>query len=330
MNQMTAIEITKNGGPEVLQLKTRARPEVTPGTVVIKVRAFGLNHAEIYFRKGAWGDVSPVSGIECVGEIVAAGTSDFIVGQRVFALMGGMGRSIPGSYAEFVRVPEDAVVAIESSLPFNTLAALPESYATAWTFLHSQLKCQRGEAVLIRGGTSALGQAALNLGRLQGLRVVATTRSQERFQIIEALGAQAVLEHPALANELRSRSLRIDAVMDIIGTSTLLDSLQVPHFGGRVAMAGFLGGMAPLVDFNPLAHFPSGVSFSFFASAFMFGTAACPLSGIPFQQFVDAAQQKLIVAAPAHVFAFDKIQEAHHLMESGRSLGKIVVEVAAA
>src|SRR5262249_17255984 len=128
---MKAIVISQYGEPDVLRLEDRPAPAVAPGTVLVRVRAFGLNHAEAYFRRGLWGEVARISGIECAGEVEAPGATDLRRGQRVVALMGGMGRTIDGSYAELVSVPATNVVPVASELDWARLAAIPESYATA-------------------------------------------------------------------------------------------------------------------------------------------------------------------------------------------------------
>jgi len=121
----------------------------------------------------------------------------------------------------------------------------------------------------------------------------------------------------------------MDAVLEVVGNRTLLDSLRMARYGGRVAMAGFLGGGDPLAGFDPLRDLPSGVQLSFFASAFLFGTPALPMSAIPFQSFVDAVEADRIQATPAHVLTLDGLVEGHRLMESGQARGKIVIDVAA-
>jgi NADPH:quinone reductase-like Zn-dependent oxidoreductase len=171
---MRAIVIQQYGGPEQLVIQNLPEPEPKPGHVVIEVKAFGINHAETYMRKGEWPEATKVSGIECVGVVKACPDGHFKVGTKVAALMGGMGRTINGSYAEYTCVPASNVVPIESDLPWEELAAIPESYATAWTCLYRNLALAAGQTVVIRGATSALGQAALNIAVHAGARVIAT------------------------------------------------------------------------------------------------------------------------------------------------------------
>jgi len=328
--RMRAIVITKFGGPEVLAETRLPEPVATPERVVVRVQAFGLNHAEVYFRRGIWGDVAKVSGIECVGQVHDPGGSGLVRGQRVFALMGGLGRTLDGSYAEYAAVPNAHVIPIDSDLDWTELAAIPESYATAWAFLRHNLELRPGQTVVVRGGTSALGQAAIQLARAMEARVIASTRATDKLHLIEQLGAEPVLEQAELSTEIRRRvPVGVDAVLDIIGSSTLLDSFKMVRYRGRVALAGFLGGMAKL-SLDPLLHLPSGLQFSFFASAFMFGTPEFALTQVPFQHFADCAATGIYRARPAHVFDFEQIVDAHRLLESGQARGKIVVRGARA
>lgn len=324
---MRAIVIKQYGGPSQLAIEEIPEPAPASGEVIIEVKAFGLNHAEIYFRKGLWGDVAKVSGIECVGLVKSDPDGRFRPGQKIVTLMGGMGRTINGSYAQFTRVPAANVVAIESTLPWASLAAVPESYATAWTCLIRNLALKKGHVVLVRGATSALGQAAVNISAHLGARVIATTRNSARFATLREIGAEkTLLEGPNLAARIRKDFPDgIDAVLELVGTSTLLDSLAAVRPDGRVCMAGFLGGGDPISAFNPLLHMPSGVHLSFFASAFTYGNRDYPLSDIPFQTIVDRVADGAYHARPAKVFRFEQIQDAHRLMESNEANGKIVV-----
>jgi NADPH:quinone reductase-like Zn-dependent oxidoreductase len=325
MKDMKAIVITRYGEPEVLEERRLPIPVVTNDTVVVRVRAFGLNHAEAYFRRGVWGDVAKVTGIECVGEVHDPGATKLQPGQRVFALMGGMGRTIDGSYAEYVRAPASNVVPFESQSAFTMLAAVPESYATAWVLLRHNLEAKSGQVIVVRGGTSALGQAIVNVARDLEIRVLATTRSRERAAILEAIGAEPLIDGATLTTDVRKRiPAGVDGVIDLVGTSTLIDSFNMVRYRGHVAMAGFLGGGDPLTV-DPLMQMPGGMHFSFFASAFTFGGPDLPLSQIPFADFVARSDRGVYRSAPAHVFGFHEIVEAHRLMESGKARGKIVV-----
>ncbi|HLN04271.1 MAG TPA: zinc-binding dehydrogenase [Bryobacteraceae bacterium] len=195
--------------------------------------------------------------------------------------------------------------------------------------MNRNLALSAGQVLLIRGATSALGQAAVNIAAQAGGRVIATTRNPDRFGTLKAIGAQtAVLEAPDLSRQIRQLHPRgIDGVLDLVGNSTILDSLAAVRPDGRVCMAGFLGGGDPIASFNPLLQMPSGVHFSFFASAFTYGSPEYPLSDIPFRTIADRAAEGIYRAKPAKVFRFEEIQEAHRLMESNQANGKIVVTV---
>ncbi|VAV94265.1 hypothetical protein MNBD_ALPHA07-21 [hydrothermal vent metagenome] len=327
---MRAIVITEFGGPENLAIENVADPTPMDGHVIIDIKAFGLNRAELYFRAGLWGDVPGITGIECVGVVQSDPGGRFSPGQKVIAMMGGMARTMNGSYAEMIRVPYGSVVAVETDLPWPDLAAIPLSYATAWACLHSNLALKTGQTILIRGATSALGQAAVNIATEMGADVIATSRNPVRFKDIQALKALPMHETPDLSQHIRKdHPGGIDAVLDIIGNSTLVDSLAAVHHNGRVCLAGFLGGAAPVADFDPLTQMPSGVQLSFFGSAFVFGTKDYPLSRIPFQSIIDQVAAGKYRAKPARIFQLEEIPKAHELMETDAATGKFVVVNAA-
>lgn len=325
---MKAIVRQQFGGPEQLVIQDIPVPEPGPEQVLIQVKAFGLNHAETYMRKGEWGDVVNVSGIECVGVVKSDGSGRLPLGQKVAALMGGMGRTINGSYAEYTCAPSSNVVPLKTDLAWEDLAAIPEVYATAWSCLFGNLNLEEGQKLLIRGATSALGQAAVNIASHAGATVIATTRKRERYSKLESLGATHIeLEVPDLAARIRELYPDgIDAVLELVGNNTLVDSLGTLGRGGRLVLAGFLGGLAPLPSFNPLLQLPSGVHFSFFGS-FVFGTPQFPLSEVPMQELVDRAAAGIYKAKPARIFPFEQIQDAHRFMESSQANGKIVVSL---
>jgi NADPH:quinone reductase-like Zn-dependent oxidoreductase len=327
---MRAIVIRQYGGPEELSFAERPDPQPKPGHVVVEVKAFGLNRAEIYMRSGAWGDVAEITGIECVGTVRSDPDGRFTPGQKVTALMGGMGRTINGSYAELVSAPAANVAPIATNLSWEDLAAIPESFATAWSCLHGNLQIAPGQTVVIRGATSALGQAAINIAVDAGARVIGTTRDARKRGMLEAHGAAEVLIEAAdLSRRLRENHPRgVDAVLDIVGNSTILDSLAMARRYGSVCLVGLLDHAAPIAEFNPLFQMPfGGVHFSSFVSAFTYGTPDFPLTEVPLQAIVDRAAAGAYKAVPAKVFRFEDIRDAHQLMEANEANGKIVVRM---
>jgi NADPH:quinone reductase-like Zn-dependent oxidoreductase len=321
---MRAIVLEGFGGPEAMVYKDIAKPDPLPGHVVIEIKAFGINHAEMHMRRGEWAENAEVIGLECVGIVDACPGGEFPVGAKVAAMMGGMGRTINGSYAEYVVVPTHVVTLIDADLPWAELAALPESYATAWTCLFRNLDIQKGETLLIRGGTSAFGQAAINLAVDAGLNVIATTRTRERFAMLEQLGVSRVeLEGPDLSKRLPEAG-QLTKILDLVGNSVIVDSLSMLRRYGRACIAGWLGGLAPVPDFNPLAQMNSGVYLTFFAS-FHFGLPDFPLSDVPLGEIARKAAAGRFNARPARVFKFEDVHEAHRVMEANEAGGKMVV-----
>jgi NADPH2:quinone reductase len=322
---MKAIFLSNPGKPSTYVFKDIPIPEDLPGHVVIQVKAFGLNHAEMHMRKGEWSEIHEISGIECVGIVHSCPSNEFVVGTKVAALMGGMGRTIPGSYAEYTRVRVGNVVSIESNLSWDELAAIPESYATAWSALFRNLELQKDQRLLIRGGTSSLGHAAINLAVNAGAKVTATTRNLDRATILKDLGAEGVvLEGPELSKRLPYKSF--DAVLDLVGNSVVMDSLEIPRRGGRVCIAGWLGGLAPIKEFNPLLQMPTGVHLSFFGSPH-FGMPGIEVSDVPMQKIAEDVAKGRYKAKPSQVFQFEDIMKAHQVMEQGSGVGKLVVKV---
>ena len=323
---MRAIVIKRYGEPDVLSIEERPDPKPQPGHVLIEVKAFGVNHAEAYMRAGKWPEATEISGIECAGLVKADPSGRLTPGQKVVAFMGGMGRSINGSYAELTSVPATNVLPVKTGLSWDALAAIPESYATAWAALFGNLDLKAGQIIVVRGATSALGQAAVNIASRAGARVIATTRNPKRAEMLEKLGAKEVeLEGPDMSQRVRNRHPQgVDAVLELVGNSTVVGSLTMVRRHGRLCLAGFLGGLDPIPAFMPVMQLPSGIHFSFFGS-FVFGAPAFPTTEIPMQDIVDRVEDDTYKAKPARVFRFEEIREAHRLMEAGAANGKIVV-----
>jgi NADPH:quinone reductase len=322
---MRAIVITGFGDPSVLQEKKVSKPTPIEGDVLIRVKAFGLNHAEMHMRKGEWDEYNPISGLECVGLVEADPSNTYKPGDKVIGVMGGMGRNRPGSYGEFVNVPLTNVVSVDTNLPWEDLAALPEVYSCASSCVFTVLDVQKGERLLIRGATSTIGQAAVNLAVNAGAKVTATTRRKERFDMLKKMGVESAILEPnpkTLAQDFTSQ--KFDKTLNLIGNSALLDSIRLTRPGGRMLQAGWLGGLAPVKDFNPMVEMESGVHFSLFHSKEL-GTDDFPLSGVRLPEIVGKIEKGAWEAKPTYVFGYDQIQEAHRLLESHDAGGKIVV-----
>jgi NADPH:quinone reductase-like Zn-dependent oxidoreductase len=326
---MKAIVVEEFGGPEKLLFKDVDKPSPKQGFALIRVKAFGLNHAEIHMRKGEWPETMPIIGIECVGIVESCPGGEFKPGTAVTGLMGGLGRTLNGSYAEYTNCPVGNVVSFESTtppLPWEQLAAIPETYATAWTFLFRNLEIKKGQTLLIRGATSALGRASINLAVNQGTIVVATARNLARTDELLAIGAERVVEETkGLPQRLNLRlEDKFDVVLDLIGNSTLLESLTLVKRGGRLCLGGWLGGLDPVPDFNPLLQMSSGVHFSLFASP-VFGEPEFPVSDVPMRDIVQLVVDGKIKAKPSKVFKFEEIRDAHRTADAGKAGGKMVI-----
>lgn len=325
---MKAIVIDQYGDVEQLVLKEIPLPELQKNDVLIRIKAFGINRAETYMRQGLWGDVAKVSGIECVGEIEKDPSGQYVKGQKVAAIMGGMGRTRNGSYAEFTSISSNNIFPIETSLSWAEFAAIPESYATAWSCLHENMHIDEGATVLIRGGTSALGQAAINIAsNIHNVTVLSSTRSIDNAVLLKEIGCSEVfIENKNLSADILKRHPKgVDAVMDIVGNTTILDSIKVVKKSGYVCNAGFLGGGDPIL-FNPLTDMEPSVNLNFFAS-YMLGEESFPLSNIPMQTIIRNAEAGMYKIKPAKVLNLEEVSQAHLLMESNLAHGKIVIRV---
>jgi NADPH:quinone reductase-like Zn-dependent oxidoreductase len=294
-------------------------------------------------RKGEWDEYNPITGLECVGIIESYPTPStpelanlLPTGAKVAAVMGGLGRTRPGGYGEYVAVSANNVIPLpaETTLSWEQLAALPEVYCTAWSCLFTVLDVQKGERVLIRGATSTLGQAALHLAVDAGAVVTATTRREERFEWLRGLGAgEVVREERGLFGIAKgdgdgldeSKEVKkFDKILNLIGNSVLVESIALTRPGGRMLQAGWLGGLEPVRDFNPMLQMESGVHFSLFHSKVL-GTKGFELRDIPLGGIVRKIELGCWDARPARVFEYADIVDAHRALDSHDVGGKIVV-----
>lgn len=324
-NLMRAIVIEKPGEPDALQIKEIPTPEPEAGWVRIKVKAFGLNRAEMFTRQGHSPGVEfpRVIGIEAVGMIDAAPNGEFEAGQKVVTLMGGMGRQFDGSYAEYTCVPATNIFPLETDLAWETLGAIPEMFQTVYGSLTLGLEVEHGQTLLIRGGTSSIGMLATTIAKDMGLTVLATTRNPKKAETLRANGVDhVVIDGESLIEPVHEIAPQgVDRVLELIGTKTLGDSLRCTKPRGIVCMTGILGNEWVWKNFEPFLDIPTGVKLTAYS-----GNVG-NLSAEALQDFVDdvAAGRKSV--AVDRVFQFDEIVEAHRYMESNQASGKLVVVV---
>jgi NADPH2:quinone reductase len=315
--------IHKAGGPEQFQLEDVDAPRPREGWALIRIRAFGLNRSEWFTRIGDSPTVRfpRVLGIECVGEIVEPGGLDLAPGATVAAIMGGMGRAFDGSYAEYTLVPHECVFPIKTKLPWEKLAALPEMLQTTHGSLFVGLEIVRANSLLIRGGTSSIGMAALALAKHHGLVVGTTTRDPGKIDALKAAGADEVwIDGGELHRQIaEDREAPYDRVLELIGTTTLLDSLRCVGRGGIVCMTGILGGEWVLKDFHPMGDIPTAVKLTSYSGE------AADLSHQQLQDYIALVENGLLEVTTGPMFEFEQLKEAHQLMDANRAGGKIVV-----
>lgn len=323
MSTMRAIVLDAPGPVEALSLRHLPVPEPSPGQVLIRVHAFGLNRSELHTRLGlADGVTFPrVPGIEATGTVAACPGGELEVGQQVAAMMGGMGRLMDGGYAEYTCVPVSQVVPFHSTLPWSTLGAVPEMLQTAYGSLTVGLDVRAGQTLLVRGGTSSVGMTAIVLAKRWGLRVVATTRREAGATRLRELGADHVLiDGGEISTEVRRLVPGgVDAALDLVGAPTVLDCLRATRVHGTVCMSGMLSNKWTLPDFYPTGDIPSGVRLTGYTGD------AGDLPAAVLQEFLDAVAAGEATVPIGRVFHLEEIQAAHRLMESDAAGGKIVV-----
>jgi NADPH:quinone reductase-like Zn-dependent oxidoreductase len=317
MRTMRAAVCTRAGGPEVLEIREVPVPAARAGWSLVRVRGAGLNRSELRTRQGHSPSVEfpRVLGIECVGTVAVSTSPTLPEGATVAAVMGEMGRAFDGGYAEYALLPNELLMPITTTLPWDVLAALPETFLTAQGALDA-LGAKEGR-LLIRGGTSSVGLAAAIIAAGLGLETAATTR---RFDKIDALKAAGV-DHPLVDGPLDVTAIwpdGADFVLDLVGAATALDSLRLVRRGGTVCVSGSLSGWV-IPDLEPIAMIPSGTKLTAFHSDTVRGNTAM------LQRIVDQVEAGVYRPGIDRVLPLDDVVAAHRHMEADRATGKLVM-----
>ncbi|CAN5682059.1 zinc-binding alcohol dehydrogenase family protein [soil metagenome] len=324
---MRAIRLTGPVGPDGLTVSAVPIPELRPGWVRIRVMAFGVNESEVTSRQGESGpDFSfpRILGIEAVGVVDAVGDGvDLVPGQKVATMMGGLGRAIDGSYAEYTVVDAANVIPFETTLGWDVVGALPEMLQTAHGALTAGLGLQPRQTVLIHGGTSTVGLTAIAIAHQLGATVIATTRNLARAELLTSVGADhALLDDDTLPDAISAIAPEcLDAALEFVGATALPNTLSLVRPGGGVCFVGALSGAWTIPDFDPFT-IPTGVRLTSYAGEVK------NLPSDALDRYLRAIEAGTLNVVIAEVYeGLERVADAHRNLESRHEPGKHVVVV---
>jgi NADPH2:quinone reductase len=323
---MLAMEITQPGGPEVLQPCERPRPSVQPGQVLIKVHAAGVNRPDLLQRIGKYpvpAGASDLPGLEVAGEIVAGhpGDSGFHIGDQVCALVQG------GGYAQYCAADIDLCLPIPRGLSMLEAASLPETYFTVWSNVYDRAHLAPAETLLVQGGTSGIGVAAIQLAAALGNRVFATAGTDEKCQACVALGADRAINYRTedFAEVIKeaTRGKGVDVILDMVGGSYVQRELSCLADDGRLVFIALLGG----------AKVEVGLGQVLLRRLTVTGSTLRPRS-VAFKAEIarklrervwPLIEDGLIKPVIYRTFPMQDAAQAHALMETGAHVGKVML-----
>jgi putative PIG3 family NAD(P)H quinone oxidoreductase len=322
---MKAILHTGAGDTSVLELREAPTPEPGPDQIRVRVRAAGLNRADILQRKGRYpapaGWPADIPGLEYAGEVeqLGPGASRWRVGDRVMGLVGG------GAHAGFVVVHQDEALAVPSGLSFEEAAAIPEAFLTAWDALVTRGRVQPGERVLIHAVGSGVGTAAVQLARRLGATTVGTSRNADKLDRALDLGLDEAID-TASGGFAGRLTATVDVILDVLGGPALGENLQVLAPRGRLVLLGLLQGPRADVSLEPVLRKRLEVIGSVMRTRLL--AERIPLVRefaervLPWFAGDGSPVVRPIVGA---TFPFTAIAEAHSAMEADSNFGKIVL-----
>ena len=314
---MKAVKIYQADGPEQLIYQDVPTPDIKEGWSLVKIKGFGINHSEIFTREGKSPSVQfpRILGIECVGEVVQSSTPALAVGQKVVSIMGEMGRAFDGSYAEYVLLPNEQIYPVHTDLDWTTLAAIPETYYTAFGSLQ-QLRIAPQDRVLVRGAGSGVGVAFAQLLKAQFPHVVlhGSTRNPAKATRLQAVGFDEVITE---ADGKIQTDQSYDKILELVGPATLRDSFSHINEHGIVCNTGQLGNVWGVNDFDPIVELKNNS----YLTAFYSGN----VSQAKLDEMFDYIRQFNVKILIERVFTLEQVSEAHRFLQSADGFGKVVV-----
>ena len=314
---MKAVKIYQAGGPEQLIYQDVPTPDIKESWSLVKIKGFGINHSEIFTREGKSLSVQfpRILGIECVGEVAQSSTPALAVGQKVVSIMGEMGRAFDGSYAEYVLLPNEQIYPVYTDLDWTTLAAIPETYYTAFGSLQ-QLRIAPQDRVLVRGAGSGVGVAFAQLLKAQFPHVVlhGSTRNPAKATRLQAVGFDEVITE---ADGKIQTDQSYDKILELVGPATLRDSFSHINEHGIVCNTGQLGNIWYVNDFDPIVELKNNS----YLTAFYSGN----VSQAKLDAMFDYIRQFNVKILIERVFTLEQVPEAHRFLQSADGFGKVVV-----
>lgn len=325
---MRVVEISQPGGPEVLRIANRPIPVPGTGEALLRVEAAGVNRPDVMQRKGSYPPppgASDIPGLEIAGTIVSIGAEvkRLKVGEQVCALVSG------GGYAEFCAAPEAQCLPIPRGLTMIEAASLPETFFTVWSNVFDRGRLAPGETLLVQGGSSGIGVAAIQMARALGSAVFATAGTADKCAACERLGAQRAINYKnedfveVLKAETNGRGVNV--ILDMIGGDYLPREVQALAEDGRLVLINTMGGAEGRLDLADVMRRRLTITGSTLRSRpVAFKGAIADALRQRVWPLIEAGKIKPVVFK---TFPMEQAADAHRLMESSEHVGKIVLVV---